>query len=66
MLTDWRVTAAAAIFCTGVLFTCIETNAQGRTTGVAYFDARHRERFQKAREVVVCANGAETQRLLLI
>jgi dienelactone hydrolase len=28
MLTDWRVTATAAIFCTGVLLTCIETNAQ--------------------------------------
>ncbi len=28
MLTDWRLAVAAAIFCTGVLFTCIETNAQ--------------------------------------
>lgn len=58
----------------------IETNAQGRTTGVAYFDGRvgggsgaragsragGRERFQKARAVVVCANGAETPRLLLM
>jgi choline dehydrogenase-like flavoprotein len=44
----------------------IETNAQGRTTGVAYFDARRRERFQKARAVVLCANGAETPRLLLM
>jgi dienelactone hydrolase len=28
MLIDWRMAAAAAVFCTGVLFTCIETNAQ--------------------------------------
>jgi dienelactone hydrolase len=28
MLTDWRIAAAAAIFCTGILMTCIETNAQ--------------------------------------
>jgi choline dehydrogenase-like flavoprotein len=44
----------------------IETNERGRTTGVAYFDARRREHFQKARAVVVCANGAETPRLLLM
>lgn len=28
MLTDWRMAVAAAVFCTGVLLTCIETNAQ--------------------------------------
>src|SRR6186713_608584 len=44
----------------------IDTSAHGRATGVAYFDARRRERFQKARAVVVCANGAETPRLLLM
>jgi choline dehydrogenase-like flavoprotein len=58
----------------------IETNAQGRTTGVVYVDGRRgagggpgggaragaRERFQKARAVVLCANGAETPRLLLM
>ena len=44
----------------------IETNAAGRATGVAYFDKDKRERFQKARAVVVCANGAETARLLLM
>jgi choline dehydrogenase-like flavoprotein len=44
----------------------IDTNRQGRTTGVAYFDRQRRERFQKARAVVVCANGAETPRLLLM
>jgi choline dehydrogenase-like flavoprotein len=43
----------------------IETNPQGRATGVAYFDGNKRERFQRARAVIVCANGAETPRLLL-
>ncbi len=43
----------------------VETNDKGRTTGVAYFDADKHEQFQKARAVVVCANGAETPRLLL-
>jgi choline dehydrogenase-like flavoprotein len=44
----------------------IETSKQGRATGVAYFDRARRERFQRARAVVVCANGAETPRLLLM
>jgi choline dehydrogenase-like flavoprotein len=44
----------------------IETNAAGRATGVAYFDADKREHFQKARGVVVSANGAESPRLLLM
>jgi len=44
----------------------IETNTQGRVTGAAYFDAHKKEQFQKAKAVVVCANGAETPRLLLM
>jgi choline dehydrogenase-like flavoprotein len=44
----------------------IDTDARGRATGVAYFDPAGRERFQKARAVVVAANGAETPRLLLM
>ena len=44
----------------------IETGSQGRATGVSYFDGERRERFQRARAVVVCANGAETPRLLLM
>lgn len=44
----------------------IELDARGRVTGAVYFDARGREVFQKARAVVVCANGAETPRLLLM
>jgi choline dehydrogenase-like flavoprotein len=44
----------------------IETGKDGRVTGVIYFDAAKREIFQRAKAVVVCANGAETPRLLLM
>jgi choline dehydrogenase-like flavoprotein len=44
----------------------IETDAHGRATGAVYFDANRREIFQRAKAVVVCANGAETARLLLL
>jgi choline dehydrogenase-like flavoprotein len=43
----------------------IETDRAGRATGVAYFDARKRLQLQRARAVVLSANGAETPRLLL-
>ena len=43
----------------------VDTNAQGRTTGVHYFDSDKRSHFQPARAVVLSANGAETTRLLL-
>ncbi len=43
----------------------VETDAGGRATGVQYFDAGKRQHFQKARAVVLSANGAETARLLL-
>lgn len=43
----------------------IETDAAGRATGVVYFDKDKREIVQKAKAVVLCANGAETPRLLL-
>jgi choline dehydrogenase-like flavoprotein len=46
--------------------TRIDTDRRGRATGVAYFDAARREHFQKARAVVLCANGAESARLLLL
>jgi choline dehydrogenase-like flavoprotein len=46
--------------------TRIETDRRGRATGVAYFDRERREHFQKARAVIVSANGAETPRLLLM
>jgi len=44
----------------------IETSKQGRATGVAYFDRDRRERLQRSRAVVLCANGGETPRLLLM
>ncbi|MEO8336570.1 MAG: GMC family oxidoreductase [bacterium] len=44
----------------------VETGANGRATGVVYVDKDGQERRQRARAVVVAANGAETARLLLI
>src|SRR5580704_15167019 len=44
----------------------IETDAHGRATGAVYFDANRREIFQKTKAVVLCSNGAETARLLLM
>jgi len=43
----------------------VELDAKGRATGVKYFDRDKKEIFQRAKAVVVCANGAETPRLLL-
>jgi choline dehydrogenase-like flavoprotein len=44
----------------------IETDNRGRVTAVIYFDGAGREVSQKAKAVVVSANGAETPRLLLM
>jgi choline dehydrogenase-like flavoprotein len=44
----------------------IEVDRRGRATGAVYVDREGRERMQRARAVVVCANGAETPRLLLM
>ena len=44
----------------------IQTNNSARVTGVVYFDGAKREVMQRAKAVVVCANGAETPRLLLM
>jgi choline dehydrogenase-like flavoprotein len=43
----------------------VEISPRGRVTGVKYFDANKKEVFQRAKAVVICANGAETPRLLL-
>ncbi len=43
----------------------IETDKEGRATGVAYFDEKKQLQLQRAKVVVLCANGAETPRLLL-
>jgi choline dehydrogenase-like flavoprotein len=44
----------------------INTNAAGRVTDVAYIDEQGRQQAQKAKAVIVAANGAETPRLLLM
>jgi len=44
----------------------IETDAKGRASKVLYFDPQGNERAQKAKAVIVCGNGAETPRLLLM
>jgi choline dehydrogenase-like flavoprotein len=43
----------------------VEIGRDGKATGVAYFDAQRRLQLQRAKAVVLCANGAETPRLLL-
>jgi len=44
----------------------IEVDGRGRVTGATYFDSNKREIFQRAKAVVVCANGVESPRLLLM
>jgi choline dehydrogenase-like flavoprotein len=44
----------------------VQVGKNGRVTGVIYFDPDGREIFQRAKAVVVSANGAETPRLLLM
>ena len=44
----------------------IAVDARGRVTGATYFDADKREHFQKAKVVVLSANGSESARLLLL
>ena len=44
----------------------ISTDDQGRASEVLYFDPDGNEQAQKANAVIVCGNGAETPRLLLM
>jgi choline dehydrogenase-like flavoprotein len=44
----------------------VELDAKGKATGVVYFDAEKKEQLQRARAVVLAANGAETPKLLLV
>ena len=44
----------------------IDTDAKGRASQVVYLDANGKERAQRAKTVVLSANGAETPRLLLM
>ncbi len=43
----------------------VQTNAAGKADAVLYYDAAGNERAQKAKAVILSANGAETPRLLL-
>lgn len=44
----------------------ISVDSSGRATGVVYFDAQKREVRQKAKAVILSANGTESARLLLM
>jgi choline dehydrogenase-like flavoprotein len=44
----------------------IATDKSGRATGALYFDNKRNTVLQKAKAVILCANGAETPRLLLL
>jgi choline dehydrogenase-like flavoprotein len=44
----------------------IELDDRGRATGATYFDAQRNAHTQKAKAVIISANGAETPRLLLL
>ncbi len=44
----------------------VEMGPNGRVTGVTYFDKNRREVFQRAKAVVLSANGIETPKLLLL
>jgi choline dehydrogenase-like flavoprotein len=44
----------------------IELDSRGRATGAVYFDKDKNTHLQKAKAVILCANGAETPRLLLL
>jgi len=44
----------------------IEIGATSRVTGAVYYDLKRNSHLQRAKAVVVCANGAETPRLLLM
>jgi choline dehydrogenase-like flavoprotein len=44
----------------------IETDARGRVTGAIYFDAQRNQVLQRAKAVVLCANGIESAKLLLL
>lgn len=44
----------------------IETDSKGRASEVLYYDKDGKEQAQKAKAVIVSANGAETSRLMLL
>jgi choline dehydrogenase-like flavoprotein len=44
----------------------IEIDARGHVIGAIYFDAQRKEVFQRAKVVMLCANGIESAKLLLL
>jgi choline dehydrogenase-like flavoprotein len=44
----------------------VNTNDRGRVTGVTYFDQNKRDVTQRAKAVILSANGCETPKLLLV
>ena len=44
----------------------IEVNGRGKVTGALYFDQDRKEVMQRAKVVVLCANGVESAKLLLL
>ena len=44
----------------------VKLDGNGKATGAVYFDEQRNVHLQKAKAVVICANGAETPRLLLL
>ncbi|WP_223477035.1 GMC family oxidoreductase [Oricola indica] len=57
---------AGATLVTNARVSEIETDADGLATGVVYIDGNGRTRRQKAKVVILCANGVGTPRLLLM
>ncbi|WP_425418934.1 GMC family oxidoreductase [Oricola indica] len=57
---------AGATLVTNARVSEIETGADGLATGVVYIDGNGRTRRQKAKVVILCANGVGTPRLLLM
>ena len=51
---------------TGCTVSRVHTNEAGRATEVVYWDGESIERAQRTKAVILCANGAETPRLLLM
>jgi choline dehydrogenase-like flavoprotein len=51
---------------TGCTVHRVNTNDEGRVTEVVYWDGDGNEQAQRAKAVVLCANGSETPRLLLM
>jgi choline dehydrogenase-like flavoprotein len=44
----------------------IEIDHRGRVSGATYFDARRHQNFQRSKAIMLCANGVESARLLLL